>query len=244
MKHFILIFGILFIVSCNNNNSSDSKSETDTIGINIKVDTILMKPIEFNDICFIIDSSLYPKFTGLKDENFQNKINNILLENINSFVDSSKANWGGCPEEKKNDDNWLMWTPEEVNSHFDIFESNHKITSIIQYFVLLPGGDGNAWQISSKVINIDLNKNEIITKDKLILSLKNIDKINSYITSFFDRKFPEDKINYPKIENIKALDKLNLGIRNDSIILVLEAWPTCHASYTTYIIPIEKFTLN
>ena len=57
----------------------------------------------------------------------------------------------------------------------------------------------------------------------------------------FNQSEKNNEINYPHIETQMEFDNLNFGIRNDSIMLVIEAYPLAHNSYGTYIIPIDKW---
>jgi len=69
------------------------------------------------------------------------------------------------------------------------------------------------------------------------ISLQTIkSKVHEYFYNLFHKEY--NKINYPTIE---AYENCNFGIRNDSVVLVIDAFPTSHASYQTYLIPIEKY---
>ena len=68
--------------------------------------------------------------------------------------------------------------------------------------------------------------------------------LNAKIKAFFDELFPSEaedgSIDYPIIKTKSDFEGLNFAVRNDSLMLILEAYPSGYFSYMTYIVPIEK----
>ncbi|HPD68323.1 MAG TPA: hypothetical protein PLI27_09645 [Ignavibacteriales bacterium] len=52
--------------------------------------------------------------------------------------------------------------------------------------------------------------------------------------------FSFQKIDYPFVTSLNELNNLNLGIRNDSPVIIVWATPLANSSSETYIIPIKK----
>jgi predicted secreted protein len=117
--------------------------------------------------------------------------------------------------------------------------------SIVQYFYVIPGGGGNMYYIFSKTLNADLKNKMLIDNNSFAFSNEKIGKINRQLVDYFNNAFPEEVeyLNYPEIEKSKNED-YNIAFKNDSLVLVIEAYPSAHYTYQTYIVPIEKFVLK
>lgn len=205
----------------------------------VHIDTIKTGEIYFDNICFQIQDSRYPQIKGLGNQIFEKQINEIFQVNFNEFIDSAKKHYSGCYTTEELKDSPLLSIPQSVGCDFEVLTNNDSIISIVQYFVEFPQGGGNGYSISSKVLTFN-HKTQNVKNSSLIgikyVSLKTLNlKVHNYFHNLFHKEY--NKINYPNIETYEAC---NFGIRNDSVLLVIDAFPTSHASYQTYLIPLEK----
>lgn len=246
LEYAIFLSLSAFFISCHHVETKDEIYKlSNQKSKSFIVDTITVKEIELNNICFLIAESTYPQIAGIDDGIFQKQINDIFIKNFNTFIEKAKIQLGGCSDIDEDEENSVFNIPASANGYFEILTDNDSIVSIAQYFVTLPGGGGNGWELASAVTNIEVNKRVVLNNSDLNMNFKKNNLVNMIIKQFFDKEYPQDaiddQISYPYITSKKQFDNLNFGLRNDSIMLVTEAFPTAHYSYTTYIIPIEKW---
>jgi hypothetical protein len=243
----LLAFFILsiFSLTCSIKTKDEIDLSQKSVEINYKIDTINIKQIELKQIYFRIEQSSYPQLIGTFDEIFRKQINDIFFTNFDKFLINAKSIFGRTPTSNQIDESSYYNIPASAVGSFEILTSNDSIVSIIQYFVALVGGGGNAWEPSSTVINIDLKNRIILNNIALSMNYYKKNQINLRIKQFFDERFPleaeNNELSYPFIDDKSEFEYLEFGIRNDSIMLVTEAYPSAHSSYQTYIIPIEKW---
>ena len=230
--------------NANINNSNDVVAKRNSNSI--VIDTIMIEEHDLKDVLFRIEESKLPKINGLSNKIYENQLNDIFSINFNLYVDSVKLERGRPHGEY--DELSPSSIPASVNSSFEVLTLNDSLISIVQFFVTFVGGGGNSWLPSSKVINCDLKNRSIFKNSDFGFTYNNIDLINNRIKEYYDKTFPEDKksntITYPLIKNKTEFVNLNFGLRNDSIMLVMEAYPLAHFSYGTYIIPIDNWKKN
>ncbi len=131
--------------------------------------------------------------------------------------------------------------PAFANSSFEILTDNDSVISIVQYFLTVPPGGNNARHATSIATNCDFKNRIVLDNSDMGMSFEKIDLINKRIKEYFDLQFPGRGIMYPTIGDKAEFNNLYFGLRNDSVMLVIEAYPTDHFSYGTYIIPIDKW---
>lgn len=248
MKSTIPIIMALLTIACTNDtndtatyNSQEQQDRTQEISI----DSVIVKEQAFKERFFLIRRSTFPKISGLTDHNFENKVNEIFSNNINSFIENKRQELGlpvAPPTDKENN---MYDIPASVTCSFEVLTKSDSLISVVQYFTEQVGHGGNSWTSSSFALTFDFKNKVIYQKKEFKIDKQKTNYLNSKIKTFFDNLFPEEKINsainYPFIKTSNDFDKLNFGIRNDSLILIIQAYPTAHYSYSTYIIPIEKF---
>ena len=229
MKKAIYLISCLAFVGCTSNS--------------VKIEEVKIKPIEFKDICFKIEESSYPQIKGLKDEILQQEFNQILNDNYNNYIKSAKKNAGSC-EDLENSLN--MDDYPYAQSSFLVLSNDGNIISIVQKFTNCPGGGGNECMSESKVINFDIKQRKVLNNSDFI-KRTDMDKINKQWNEYFVKMYPESAsylnkyVSDPFTGSKVTYDKLNFGLRNDSVMLVIEAQPEAHYTYGTYVIPIDKW---
>lgn len=234
----------IIFYKCSNVQIDDQKKQSGTEKIeNYRIDTIIIKQIELKHICFVIEESNVPEINGIGDVFFSKQINDNFVNNFNTFLEKAKHIFGTHPDSYK-DDSYIGWSiPATARGSFEILSANDSIISIVQYFIALPGGGANGWEPTSATLNIDVKNRRILNNNDLNMNYRKENLLNIRIMKFLDKEYPDEALNneidYPYITDKKQIDNLSFGIRNDSIILVIEAYPTAHYSYTTYIIPIQ-----
>lgn len=255
--HFIKILMILSISqvlqNCTNENeNNDSKPITENTYTEEKkqspklpsyiIDSVEIKDTTLDNICFSIEQSFYPKIKELQDNEFEQKINNYFQSIYQNML--KKAQKGvSC---KDTNDYGIPSIFPTFRSKFEILSYNDKILSVIIEGIQGAGGGGNAFDLYSKVVNVDIQNKKILTKNDFMIDKSKIDELNQQIKIYFDKNFTEpnsnEKINYPFIDSKKYHSDIKwkdveFGIRNDSIVLVLIAYPTAHYTYSIYSIP-------
>ncbi len=202
----------------------------------VQIEKKKINQMEFKDICFNIYESNYPVLKGLEDEEFASQINEIFKSNYEDFISKEKKN-GGCTDD-------LEISGLSASSHYDILTLNSEFLSVVQYFITEYGGSGST--INSKVINVDLKNRIVLNNSDFNMNGKK-SLIDKQWKSYFVKNNPEateyieDQVKVPYFDGKLDYNKFNYGLRNDSVMLVIEAEPDAHASYGTYIIPIEKW---
>src|SRR5207253_2439990 len=116
---------------------------------------------------------------------------------------------------------YLGW----ATTSFEILSNNDEILSIALYLTNGFGG-GNMWIPSVRVININPKNRQLMTKDSLIGTDLNHKHLNVSIFQYFYSLFPNDAEEtigkeFIKIEN--DFNKLEYGVRNDSLVVLLPA---------------------
>ena len=226
-------------------------------GSTVPIDTVIVDETVLDTLCFTINESSYPKVTGLNDKKFEDLLNRQFVINFNSFMDSAKHIYGGClPKDELGEYSSSDAAFGFANGGFEILTQTDDIISVVQRF---EGERSKAWNPYSTTINCNLKNKTFYTNADIVKSLGNDmnffnKKIKGYfkqwVTDFFgdDKEqsgFRDDNINYLLITDKEEIKNLKFGIRNDSIMLVMEAQPTgTKDSYTTYIIPIDKCHKN
>jgi len=251
MKKIFFIILTLLLYSCNTKQNNNTLS-IDKGYESIKIDTIIFR-VNRNDSdkCgYNILKFTYPKVSGLSKVEFQKKLNEVLLKDINLYIKTIKTNiktynliHGEYQPLEGGIENYTEEIPGELYISFDVL-SRDSIISIIQYYSESGLGGGNNQFINSNVTNCNIVKSKFLNNSELFTSSFDISFINNRIKTYFDKCFPDAKkenaIDYPIIKSNAELRNQNYAIRNDSIMLVLEATPYSNASYGTYIIPIDK----
>ncbi|HUX95715.1 MAG TPA: DUF4163 domain-containing protein [Bacteroidales bacterium] len=242
MKHLTIIAATILLIGCTN---KPARQTTDKVLSSVSIDTVEVKDTALTNMCILIEESNYPIISGIGNDTFQKQLNDLFSNNFNSFIDSAKSQLGSTiPPELKDVYTVASWSTR-VGSSFEILTNNDSLISIVQHFSIAEGGGANSWSYSSIVTNLDIIKRIVLNNSDLKIGFEEIGLINNRVKSYFDQQFPEEKmqnlITYPAIESKREFDKLKFGIRNDSIMLIIEAMPNAHDSYDTYIIPIDKW---
>ena len=237
----------LLTVGCANysNNPPDSNLlEKQEIKNEIAIDSVIFEEKEMKEICFVIYKSFFPRITGLPDKDFENKLNNFLSNNFNSYIEDAKKAYGDCLDIEDTNEYSSVNLPAAAGISFEVLTKSDSIISIVQYMYLEHGHGSNLWTPSSIALTADFKNKIIYGKQEFNIERYKTDYINTNIKVFFDKLFSEDKknntINYPLIEKSDDFNELSFGLRNDSLMLIIQAEPTAHYSYGTYIIPIGK----
>jgi hypothetical protein len=247
MNKITSIILTLLTVGCANysNNQAESNSiDKQELKNEITIDSVIVEEKELKDICFVIYKSTFPKIKGLLDKNFENQLNDIFSKNFNSYIDNAEKEYGGCLDTENTDEYSMENIPAAAGSRFEVLTKNDSIISVVQFMTAEVGHGGNAWIPSSISLTADV-KNKIIYGNKEFKIDRNkTDHLNTKIKTYFDKLFPDQKksngIDYPLIKTSDDINKLSFGLRNDSLVLIIQAYPTGHYSYTTYIIPIDQ----
>jgi hypothetical protein len=239
----LVIFLIVLTISCANsiNDTTEGISKKNEELINkFIIDTLVINKDESKDICFVIDESTIPKIKGLVDKSFENKLNQIFKNKFDSHIKGAKKEYGGCGKtgDIETDDFSL---PNSAGSFFEVLKKSDSIISIVQFMFAYVGNGGNARVYSSTTLTANLKTKIIYSNKEFKVDWKNRDYLNTRIKIFFDELFAseENTIRYPFIKTNDDFNGLNFGIRNDSLILIIEANPSYSAAYGTYIIPID-----
>jgi hypothetical protein len=240
----LFIFFVVSIVSCANSTSDKtegiSKNNLELIN-KFDIDTLVINEDEYKDICFVIDESNIPKIKGLVDKTFENKLNQIFKNNFDSHIKEAKKEYGDCIETDDIETYEFNNIPNSAGSLFEVLNKSDSIISIVQFMFAYVGNGGNARVYSSTTLTANLNTKIIYSNKEFKVDWKNKDYLNTRIKIFFDKlnASEENNILYPYIKTNDDFNRLNFGIRNDSLMLITEANPSYSATYGTYIIPID-----
>ncbi len=205
------------------------------------IETVTVKETHLKDICLTISESKYPKINGSFDIKFLKKLNNLFSNNFNKFIERAKKEDAGCIGSEDTYENSEMYP--HAYGDFKVLPNNNNIISVIQHMTSDVGNMGNFWMPESFVVTADLKNKVIWGKKEFDLKSNQIDFINKKIKKYFNEIYPKDKdiLSYPLIENLNDFNNMKLGVRNDSIMLVVDTNPVgYHAGLGTYIIPIDK----
>ncbi len=241
MLNFIIL-SLFFLYGCNNNKNETSTNKQN----NVSIDTVKINYQEFEKYYFNIDVSFLPKIKGLEDTVFQNKINKIFIEKFNLKVEEFKKKKGGYGNDYVADENDYRPIPATLRSSFDILTKNDSIISIVLFITEEGYGGCNNWYTQPFSLTINYKKNIIYDKKDFNLDKSQVYLINNKIKNYFDKLFPPEelfsfqKIDYPFVTSLNELNNLNLGIRNDSLVIIVWATPLEHSSSDIYIIPVKS----
>jgi hypothetical protein len=240
MKLTIFCF-TCFLLTCNSMPRQDSKGTLPKESLqSTEIKTITVKNLEFKNTCFEIYQSIYPEVTGLEDKFFEKQLNDIFSDNFKFFIDSCK-NKSWCDEA---DEEGLDF-PSAAYAEFEILTNRDSIISILQIMTDEVGHGGNAAIQTAYVTTVDVKNRIIYGKQDFGIKSNNIKFLNLKIKEYFDKNIVRDElfdeINYPIFETSDDLRKVNFGVQNDSVIMIIDAFPTTHASYGIYLVPLKEF---
>lgn len=203
-----------------NQKNTDNSSTT-----GIKIDPVFFNPIETEGIA--VDGH-YPKISGLKNKEFEDKLNSIFTRNVNDFVYSSAEGM--------------------VNStlSFEILTLNDSILSLSQKSSGMVDGTGTSAGIRLEVItvNADLKNARILTNVDLNVKQVGLSNFKKIVTGYFRNicgygdMFWEDYISNPKSND--DLMKLQFGIKDGNLVEMEFGTPCSFASRGIYLIPLAK----
>jgi len=240
MKKWTIILITVILTSC----KTSTQENVNTTESQVRIDTVHVGPSELNDICVFIDSSYYPEISGLTDTVFQRQLNEIYANNFHSYIDTIKSQSGGCIPWKDEDGKVNTDPYASVLCRFQVLGKCDSIVSIFQSGYDTPQGGGNAWQFYFDVLNCDVLNNKILTNKDLGIHQNKLNLVNDRIKAFFNKEYPDrQRIHYPFVKK-EELNELKFGITQDSIVLILEAYPLEHFSHAIYKIPIEKRSIK
>jgi hypothetical protein len=214
----------------------------------IRIDSVVVERKAQEDICFQVERSTYPKISGLVDQRFEERLNQILRRNFNAHVNLAKKEFGGCPEadeeeDEDEEDDYANIYPS-ASGNFEVLTRNDSMVSIVQYMLSTVGYGGNSWTPSSYTLTADVKRNIVYGMKEFQMDRGKRSYLNSKIKAFFAEQFSHEaeqgSLNYPLIKTNRDFDALNFAVRNDSLMLVIAAYPSGHFSHDIYIIPIEK----
>jgi hypothetical protein len=163
-------------------------------------------------------SGKYPQIEGMKNAEFQSKINNEIYETMMKGID----------EFKKNMSEWdLSNIPKDFNSEMEYNFTSYSLTDELFsfafeiYYFYAGAAHPNHW---TKSMNFDLNKGKMIAfKDLFIPNVKYVEKISSYCiedlklqAKFNDFEFDNDMLlggAGPKDSNFLNFNILQKGLQ-------------------------------
>ena len=210
----------------------------------IRIDSAVVERKVQEDICFQVERSTYPKISGLVDQRFEERLNQTLRRNFNAHVNLAKKEFSGCPEADEEDEDDYADIYPSASGDFAVLTRNDSMVSIVQYMLSTVGYGGNSWTPSSYTLTADVKKNIVYGKKEFQMDRGKRSYLNSKIKDFFAEQFSHEaeqgSLNYPLIKTNEDFDALNFAVRNDSLMLVIAAYPSGHFSHDIYIIPIEK----
>jgi hypothetical protein len=224
-KYIVFLFSLLFIFLNCSKQDTNQKIDNNSSTSSIKIDPVFFNPIETEGIS--VDGH-YPKISGLKNKEFEDRLNNIFTRNVNDFIYSSAEG--------------------TVNStlSFEILTLNDSILSLSQESSGMVDGTGTSAGIRLEVVtvNADLKNARILTNEDLNVKqvgLSNFKKIvNSYFRNIcgYGDMFWEDYISNPKSND--DLMKLQFGIKDGNLVEMEFGTPCSFASRGIYLIPLAK----
>jgi hypothetical protein len=244
MNKIVLIGLAIFSFSCSQTTESSSGSDQEEL---IRIDTVRVESIHRNDICFVIEESKIPKVTGISDEIFEKQINDIFTQNFNDYMEYQIKSSDCSAFEDVAEDSPLNNHPTAFGT-FKVLSKNDDFISVCQTFVRTPGGSANQLSHGFKVINCDIKGRAILNNKDLNVNF-NRDFLNSKLKVYFYNLYPPlaemgDDFELKLLYGDSYLHKLNYGVKNDSIYLIIEAEPYAHSSHGIYEIPIDKWKRN
>lgn len=227
MKAILIITALIFF-SCSKqvqNNKNEGNSKNNSTSDKIKIDPVFFNPIETEGIA--VDGH-YPKISGLKNKEFEDKLNSIFTLNVNDFIYSSAEGM--------------------VNSalSFEILTLNDSILSLSQESSGMVDGTGTSAGIRLEVltVNADLKNGKILTNEDLNVKQVGLSNFKKIVTGYFRNicgygdMFWEDYISNPKSND--ELMKLQFGIKDGNLVEMEFGTPCSFASRGIYLIPLAK----
>jgi hypothetical protein len=226
-------FGFFFF-ACGDTDSNKGKAAIEYT--QVQIDTLKTQAIERKELYFTEAESQFPVLTGMKDSVFQGKVNKLIVQNYRTFADSALARFGLKEEQDRQMAGIKEESPASCKASFSILTHSENMISIVQFFTSFVGHGGNSWTPAFAVINIDLKQNKIMGSSPETFTNETFESINKKVVSYFRKNISE---NYQG-EGLEKGGKICLAMRNDSIVLVTNAYPGSHDTYGTYLIPIGK----
>lgn len=226
MKFLIYFLLALSIWSCtkqeqNNTDSGKHNSTSDKL----KIDPVFFNSIETEGIT--VDGH-YPKISGLKNKEFEDKLNSIFINNVNNFIDYNAE--------------------QMVNAgiYFEILTLNDSILSLSQESSGMVDGTGTSAGIRLAVVtvNADLKIGKILTNEDLNVRQIGLSNFNKSVNSYFRKicgygdMYWEDYISNPK--SIDEMMKLHYGIKDGNLVEMEFGTPCSFATRGIYLIPLAK----
>lgn len=225
MKNVILSLMICFVFLTCSKQDTNQKNTDNSSSIGIKIDPVFFNPIETDGIT--IDGH-FPKISGLKNKEFEDKLNSIFTRNVNDFIYSSAEGM--------------------VNSalSFEILTLNDSILSLSQESSGMVDGTGTSAGIRLEVVtvNADLKNGRILNNEDLNVKQLGLSNFKKIVTSYFRNicgygdMFWEDYISNPKSND--DLMKLQFGIKDGNLVEMEFGTPCSFASRGIYLIPLAK----
>ncbi|MBS1552623.1 MAG: hypothetical protein JST15_11220 [Bacteroidetes bacterium] len=226
VKIIIFIFPFLFLCfTCNNGNENTNHQTKTDVEEGINIDPVFIQEIETEGITV---NGYYPKISGLKNKEFEDKLNSIFVKNTNDFI---------------------RWSGEAmVNSdiYFEILTLNDTILSLHQEVGGLVNGTGTSAGIRLHVaiVNADLENEKVLTNEDLKIKDISLKYLNETLDKFFRKvcgftdMFWEESISFPKTS--EEIMNLHYGIKDGNLVEIEFATPCSFATSAVYLIPLGK----
>lgn len=229
MHKVLILFLILslsgFICKKDENQSADIDSSENPSDNKINIDPIFIQEIETEGITV---NGYYPKISGFKNKEFEDKLNSIFVKNTNDFI-----SWSG---------------EAMVNSdiYFEVLTLNDSIISLHQEAGGLVDGTGTSAGIRLHVaiVNADLKNEKVLTNEDLNIKEVSLKYFNETLDKFFRRvcgftdMFWEESISFPK--NPDEMMDLHYGIKDCNLVEIEFATPCSFATSAVYFVPLGK----
>jgi hypothetical protein len=228
-----IIFILSILVSCTAKKPVEEKSAPveQIIGPVVTIDSVCLGKKEFSENCFLQEQACYFKISGKGD---WSEVNNIVKQTALDFIDSSRVHTA-CTKEK-NAAAVMGW----AHTYYEILESHEGLVSVVMYLTNGHGG-GNNWKPYATVFNIDPKNIGWIPNEELLTNV-NREILNKAIFNYFKAISPaeaEKHIGEEFLNDKVDINNLEYGIRNDSLILVVPAFPSEHPNHDIHLVPVK-----
>ena len=194
----------------------------------IKIDSVIIDRKDYTQSCFAMERSEYPKISGHTDPKIQDKINSLFQSNYQTFFEKALSS-NGCFDGGNS-------IPASAEATYEVLTNNNNTISIIQTFMEFPAGGGNGCRYTIAVTTANIHTGKIYTKKDF--NIPSISTINHSVKKF--SKNLDLGSDIPIFYSNEKFKNTNFGIRNDSLMLIIEAHPGAHYTWGTYTIPIDK----
>jgi hypothetical protein len=208
----------------------------------IIIDTVKVEEITMNNICFYIGESKYPQVKIQNNIVFEKQVNDLLLLNFYNLIDTAKSQFAGCWEDDEEDPNSINLSkkfPAGATCDFETLQNKDDIVSIVQTCFYHPCGGGTRTFENANTLTFDVNDLIIFGNQDYGINYEDKEELISKIKAYFILNYDFEE--YPKIVDLKGFEKINFGIRNDSLMLILEARPWAMSYNSIFIIPYDKW---